>query len=131
MGTPFEYNPLQGSLTASGLNESDPIAEVTLFNTATGYVEVDGFNAKTDQEIYAMDVLVNGSQASTAQIALLVNAINNGDNAIPASPGIHAADSYADLGIAPTDSAPSPGQYNLFLDSLSNSRFRELPRLGL
>jgi len=71
-------------------------------------VEATGILAG-DEEIFALDVLVNGTQASTAQLTTLVAAINAGDSAVSASTGV-----VASL-VSPVPD-PFNSSYNLFLD---------------
>jgi hypothetical protein len=115
-GPPNGYGSSQGALTVSGHNGDYSVAQLTGLNAAIGYVEVSGFNPGTDEEIYALDISVNGIQANAAQIEVLVNDINLGDFGLEPATGIVAADTYASLGVT-HDSNPFPGEYNLFLDS--------------
>jgi hypothetical protein len=112
---PTTYGNSLGSLTVSGHNGSYGVAQLTGLNSTTGYVEVNGFNPGTDEEIYALDVLVNGVQANASQIANLVRDINFGDTGVTSSKAISAASTYAGLGIT-HDVNPFASQYNLFLD---------------
>ncbi len=112
LNPPTTYGPSLGAIFVSGQNGSYNISQLTGLNSPIGYVEPFGFDPATDDEIYAFDILVNGVQANTAQIDALVNAINLGDIAVPASPGVMAADTYA--GLPTTDSNPFASQYNIF-----------------
>ncbi len=114
-GVPLGYGSSQGTLPITGHDGNYNLAQVTGLFTSTGYVEANGFNPGTDEEIYAIDVLDGGTQATPAEIAVLVNTINDGDGIVPASVGVTAAAAYADLPIV-TDSSPFASQYNLFLD---------------
>jgi hypothetical protein len=115
---PTTYGPSLGKLTISGHNGSYSIAQLTGLNATTGYVEIKGFNPGSDEEIYALDVMVNGVQANAAQINTLVDSINFGDTeALPSSPEVAAA-TYAGLGVT-HDANPFGSQYNLFLDDAS------------
>ncbi len=116
-GAPTSYGSSQGTLTVTGGSGSYKLAQESNAATPTGFVEANGFNPGTDEEIYAIDVLDGGTQATPTEIAALVNAINNGDAVVPKSVGVLAAASYA--GLPTTDSSPFGSQYNLFLDSAS------------
>jgi hypothetical protein len=107
---------LLGNLTVSGHDGNYSVAELTGLNAATGYVEVSGFNPASDEEIYAMDVLVNGTQANSAQIQLLISEINSVDVGNINPPGLITASTYAGLGVT-HDASPFASQYNLFLDT--------------
>jgi hypothetical protein len=110
------YGSQVGTLTVTGSNGSYSTASLSLGTPgdATGTVEAKTFTPASDEEIYALDVLVNGTQATAGQLATLVTAINSGDSAVAASAGVVA-----------TTSAPSPdpftGTYNLFLDPHGDS----------
>jgi hypothetical protein len=112
---PTTYGNLLGTLTVSGHNGNYGVSQLTGLNATTGYVEVNGFNPGTDEEIYALDVLVNGVQANAAQIGDLVFSINHGDTMVIPSTPIIAAATYAGLGVT-QDASPFGSQYNLFLD---------------
>jgi hypothetical protein len=112
---PTSYGNLLGTLTVSGHNGNYGVTQLTGLNATTGYVEVDGFNPGTDEEIYALDVLVNGVQANAAQIGHLVLSINHGDTMVVPSTPIVAAATYSGLGVT-HDASPFGSQYNLFLD---------------
>jgi hypothetical protein len=116
-GVPFGYGLSQGVLSVNGHDGNYNLAQLTCLPTSAGYVEANGFNPGTDEEIYAIDVLDDGTQATPAEIAVLVNAINRGDGIVPASVGVTAAAAYADLPVV--DSSPFGSQYNLFLDFAS------------
>lgn len=115
------YGSLLGSLVVTGHNGSYSTASLSVpATTTTGSVDASTFNPSTDEEIYALDVLVNGTQASTTQLALLVTEINAGDApaGVPASSGVVATV------VAPSpDSFAALGTYNLYLDphGFSNS----------
>jgi hypothetical protein len=106
------------TLTITGSNGSYSIAQVTAINGGAGLSEVNvpvtTWNPATDPEIFGIDVKVNGSQATGAQLATLLTAINNGDSAVPASFGVFATTTD------PTHGALSGldggGVYNLFLN---------------
>jgi len=107
------YAPTIGTLTVTGGNGSYTVASMTGLNGGAGdgigTTEAVGFNPATDEEVWALDVLVNGSQASPTQLATLVAAINAGDANVGASAGVVA-----------TTTSPSPNPfgsgYNLYLD---------------
>jgi hypothetical protein len=112
---PTTYGNSLGTLTVSGHNGNYGVTQLTGLNATAGYVEVNGFNPGTDEEIYALDVLVNGVQANAAQIGDLVFSINHGDTMVVPSTPIVAAATYAGLGVT-HDASPFASQYNLFLD---------------
>ncbi len=114
-GAPTTYGNSLGILAVSGHNGNYGVAQSTGLNATTGYVEVGGFNPGTDEEIYALDVLVNGVRANAAQIGDLVFSINQGDTMVLPSTPIVAAATYAGLGVT-HDASPFGSQYNLFLD---------------
>jgi len=107
------YSPTIGTLTVTGHNGSYTVASITGINggagDATGTAEAVGFNPASDEEIYAVDVLVNGGQATAGELSTLVAAINAGDANVGASAGVVA-----------TTSSPVPNPfgsgYNLYLD---------------
>jgi hypothetical protein len=100
------YNPSIGTLTVTGSNGSYQVAQITGLNQTTGTVEAKTFTPSTDEEIYALDVLVNGTQANATQLATLVTQINTFNGGSP--------------GVTATTSSPVPdpfaANYNLFLD---------------
>jgi hypothetical protein len=107
------YAPTVGSLTITGGNGKYNIAEVTGLSDATGNVNVATWNPASDKEIYGVDVEVGGSQATPAQLAVLIAEIG-GDGAIPASSGVTAGTTDPTGGvIAALDTAST--SYNLFL----------------
>ena len=116
-GAPANYGSSQGTLTVSGGAGSYHVAQVTGLSTATGYVEANGFNPATDEEIYALDVPVNGVQANSSQINTAIAAIDGSDTVAPASVGVLAAASYASLPTVTDSNDPFGSQYNLFLDA--------------
>jgi hypothetical protein len=115
-GPPSPITPFLGSLTVTGGNGSYGVAQLTGLNTSAGYVEANGFNPGTDEEIYALDVLVNGVQANAAQIRVLLGAIDGSGGYFHPPDGLTAAATYVGLGVT-HDANPFPGQYNLFLDA--------------
>ena len=105
------YGSQVATLTVTGSGGQYTVAQAS-FGTpgdATGTVEAKTFSPASDEEIYALDVLVNGTQATAAQLGVLVTAINAGDSAVGKS-----------IGVVATTSSPSPdpfaSSYNLFLD---------------
>jgi hypothetical protein len=70
------YAPVLGHLTVTGSNGSYNVAQVTGLSNTIGSVEGNGFTPPTDTEIYALDVLVNGSQATASQLATILTEIS-------------------------------------------------------
>jgi len=108
------FKPVGNVLATSGSGGSYTVASVTGINggagDATDYVEATGFTTG-DEEIFALDVLVNGTQATAGQLSTLVTAINAGGGGALPSVGV----------VASTQSpVPDPfaSTYNLFLDPL-------------
>jgi hypothetical protein len=108
------YGPSLGTLTVTGGSGSYSVASMTpLEATVAGTIEAKTFSPASDEEIFALEVLVNGNHATPSQLAVLENAINSGDTGygIPTSSGI-----------TPTTNAPVPDPfdptvtYNLFLE---------------
>jgi hypothetical protein len=107
-----------GEITITGSNGSYVAGEVTAINggagQATGNVGVTTWNPVTDKEVYGIDVMIGGVQATGAQLASLVAAINSGDSAAPASTGVSAGitdPTFGDLSSLDTGTT----SYNLFL----------------
>jgi hypothetical protein len=107
-----QYGTQVGSLAVTGHSGSYNVSQVTGLTESpagVGYVAFSGFNPGNDEQIFALDVLVNGSQATTAELATLVDSINNGDGFVGPS-----------LEVVASTSSPVPdpfgSQYNLFLD---------------
>jgi len=112
------FTPVANSLTSTGSNGGYTLAEVTGINggggDATDNVGVTGISA-TDAEIFGLDVKVSGTQASSAQLAVLINAIA-GDGQATASvvTSVTTADpTHGD--ISSLDNATNGLSYNLFL----------------
>jgi len=106
------YAPTLGTLTVTGHNGSYTVASMTVSPAATtGTVEAMGFNPATDEEIWAYDILVNGTQATTAQVTTLATEINTFDG--------------GSAGIVATTSSPVPNPFgsgfNLYLDPQGSS----------
>jgi hypothetical protein len=107
------------TLTVHGGSGGYTVAQVTAINAGagdvSGNVPVTTWNPTTDAEIYGVDVKVNGQQASGAQLASLLNAINGGDGT-PASAGVTAGTTDPSHGqvLAALDTGTTT--YNLFLD---------------
>jgi hypothetical protein len=116
---PVTYGLSQGTVTViaePGSGHYQPGYLPIVPDVATGYAQVNGFTPATDEEIYALDVLVGGAQANASQIATLVSAID-GDGQAPASSGVVAvAGSFGGLAPTVTGANPFVGTYNLFLD---------------
>jgi hypothetical protein len=101
-------------LTVVGSNSLYHVAQATGIKSSTGtagnptaYIEANGFNPATDQEIYALDVIQStGAQATTTQLNTLVSDINSstayGSNATIATTSLTGSDPFA-------------SNYNLFL----------------
>lgn len=100
------YGSSSGTLTVTGNHGQYTLAQITGLSDVTNYVEATGWNPSTDEEIYALDVLVNGQQATGAQLTTLINAID-GDGKATASAGV-VASTTPDVG-------GFPSNYNLFL----------------
>jgi hypothetical protein len=99
------YNPLLGTLTMTGSNGSYHVASMTVpSTTAIGTTEAHTFNPGTDQEVWAYDVLVNGTQANATQIATLVHDINLGGGGAPAS------------AVTASATSPVPNPFSSFFD---------------
>jgi len=105
------------TLTVTGGSGHYTVAQVTGISSAagvaTGNVAVAGFNPITDEEIYGLDVKVNGTQATAGQLATLIAAI--GGTGVPASTGVTASTTEPDAAgvISALDTASTT--YNLFL----------------
>jgi hypothetical protein len=106
-----QYAPTIGTLVTSTGNGSYTVAQITGLNgglgDTVGTAEAKTFNPSTAEEIFAYDVLVNGTQANASQLAVLASEINFFDGG---TAGV----------VATTQSrAPDPfaSQYNLFLDA--------------
>lgn len=105
---PTSYGTSSGTLTVAGSNGKYTLNQITGLTDVTNYVEAAGWNPATDEEVYGLDVLVNGNAANAAQLATLVNAIG-GDGLATASSGVTAS------ATDPLGAAAFPSQYNLFL----------------
>jgi hypothetical protein len=103
---PTAYGTSSGTLAVSGSNGKYTLAQITGLSDVTNYVEATGWNPATDEEIYGLDVLVNGNAASGAQLATLINAINGDSSLDGASAGVSAST---------TPVGGFPSSYNLFL----------------
>ncbi|MGD0463334.1 MAG: PEP-CTERM sorting domain-containing protein, partial [Tepidisphaeraceae bacterium] len=120
---PSTYGTNEGTVTVKatpGNNHYQP-GYLAVTPAATSYVQVNGFNPEGDEEIYALDVLVGGTEASPSQISTLIAAID-GDGTATASAGVAAA-SGTWAGLAPTVTGPNPflasqsvSPFNLYLD---------------
>ncbi len=105
------YGTSSGTLTVTGGN----FAQISGLSDVTDYVEASGWNPPAEQEVYGLDVLVNGNQANSAQLATLINAID-GDNTAP-----NSATSSPGLTASQTNPGGFPSQYDLFLTFASGS----------
>jgi hypothetical protein len=109
------FGPTVGTLTVSGGNGAYSVAQITGLNgglgDTDGTVEAKTFNPSTDKQIFAYDILVNGTQANASQIATLVTEINTWEGG---SPGVTAT------ALAPSPD-PFPSNYNVFLDASGRS----------
>jgi PEP-CTERM motif len=97
-------------LTVTGGSGSYIIAQVTGIGTggngdATNYLEANGFNPSTDPQIFAMDVEVDGAQASAGQLSTLISEINAFDGGLAS--GLSVGSTLAN--------DPFAANYNLFL----------------
>ena len=112
------FTPVANSLTSTGSGGGYTLAEVTGINSgggdATDNVGVTGI-AATDAEIFGLDVKVGGSQATAAQLATLIAAINGtdgGGETASVVTGVTTADpTHGDISSLDTAST----SYNLFL----------------
>jgi hypothetical protein len=115
---PGSYGGLEGTVTVTGNNGSYKAGYLAVVPAATSYVEVNGFNPGTNEEIYALDVLVNGSEANSAQIGVLINAID-GEDGNPTSGAAALSNTWGGLGLAgsnPFNNSLSVSPFNLFID---------------
>jgi hypothetical protein len=117
---PVTYGTNEGDLQVTGANGKYFPGEMQVTPAATSYLTITGFSPEGDEEIYALDVLVNGTEATPAQIAILINAIN-GDGIAPVSPGVAAVSgTWAGLNLPGSPANPfGPGSsspWNLYLD---------------
>jgi len=96
------YGSQVATLTVTGSGGSYTVAQAsfTAPGDATGTVEAKTFSPASNEEIYALDVLVNGTQATSTQLGVLVAAINSGDSAVGKS-----------IGVVATTSSPSPDPF--------------------
>jgi len=118
---PVGYGSNEGTASVVGSGYGSAPGYLAVAPAATSYVHVNGFDPQGDEEIYALDVLVNGSQANSAQIAVLIDAIV-GDGLVPSS-NMLATDAW--YGLAAFEHAivfgPDPflGTFNLFLETVN------------
>jgi hypothetical protein len=104
---PTAYGSSSGTLAVTGSNGKYNLAQITGLSDVTNYVEATGWNPATDEEIYGLDVLVNGNAANGNQLATLINAINGDSSGDGASAGVSASTT--------NPGGAFPGGYNLFL----------------
>jgi hypothetical protein len=113
------YGTNEGTLHVTGANNNYMPGEIQVTPAATSYLTVTGFNPEANEEIYALDVLVNGTEATSTQIQTLINAID-GDGVAVASAGVTAAsNTFAGLGISgpnPFPAVATSSPFNLYLD---------------
>lgn len=104
------------TLTISGGSGSYSVAQVTGINggagDSVGNVTITSWNPTSDEEIYGVDVEVNASQASLAQLNTLITEIAGGGIA-PASAGVTA--STTDPTHGNLSGLDGGSVYNLFL----------------
>jgi len=115
---PTTYGSNEGTLHVTGAHSNYLPGEIQVTPAATSYLTITGFNPETDEELYAFDVLVNGTEATTSQINVLINAID-GDGIAPASAGVAAiAGTWAGLELAGPNPFPagSSSPWNLYVD---------------
>jgi hypothetical protein len=110
-------NAGNGQITITGGGGSYVAGQVTAINGGAGDVEanvgVTGWNPATDPEFFGIQVDVNGSLATTTQLATLIAAID-GDGDVPASFGATASTTDPTHGdLSGLDTATTT--YNLFL----------------
>lgn len=119
---PTAYGTSSGTLAVNGSNGKYTLSQITGLSDVTNYVEATGWNPATDEEIYGLDVLVNGQQANGTQLAALINAINGDSSGDGASAGVTASTT--------PDVGGFPSTYNLFLTYAGGAAraFAGLPR---
>ena len=97
-------------LTVVGSNGLYVVAQATGISggagTNQGYIAANGFSPATDKEIFALDVEVGGTQASTSQLNTLLTDANS-------IGGLQAGVSVSTSSPVPN---PFPGIYNFFVD---------------
>jgi len=126
------YAPTVGSLTITGSAATGyTVAQVTGLSATTGNVNTSAWNATTDPEIYGVDVKVGGVQATPAQLAALLAAINGTDlGGEGPSLGVLASTTDPTGGaLAALDTATTT--YNLFLKYAAGGPSAPLDNLGL
>lgn len=114
--------------SATGYSHAQDTA-LTGGSPATGSINTSTWASANDPEIFGIDVQVNGVNATTAQLASLIAAIN-GDGVAPASTGftLFTSDPSGGHVLAALDTATV--SYNLFLDYASGG-FAPSDVLGL
>jgi len=126
------YGSTVGSLTITGSAALGyTVAQVTGLSSTTGNVNTSAWNATTDPEIYGVDVKVGGVQATPAQLATLLAAINGTDGGTEGpSLGVLASTTDPTGGaLAALDTATTT--YNLFLKYAAGGPSVPLDNLGL
>lgn len=103
-GNPTGFGANVGTLTVTGHNGSYTLGHLVITPTASGFAEAHTFNPTSDPELYGLDVLVGGQQASAADLAILLADVNASGAALG--------------GLVATLTSPSaafPGADNFFL----------------
>jgi len=125
-------NAATGQITVTGGSGSYVAGQVTGVGGAGGIPEgnvgVTGWNPAADPEIFGVQVDVNGSLATGAELATLISAID-GDGTAPASAGVVASSTdptHGDL-----SGLDGGGVYNLFLTYAGGSPDGGSDDLGL
>jgi hypothetical protein len=104
---PAYYGTSAGTLTETGIPYGTyTVTQISGLNDVINYVQGSNWYGP-DEEIYALDVLVNGVQANSAQLATLLNEIY-GDGLVPQS-------GYDTVTSSTTPLFGFPTGYNLFL----------------
>jgi hypothetical protein len=110
--------PNASTLMINGQNAAYSAAQVTGINSNAGEfegnVQIARWSPITDPEIYGVDVMVNGTQATAAQIQTLLTAINGADGKVPDSLGVLASATDPTNGVL-SGLDTSSTTYNLFL----------------
>jgi hypothetical protein len=114
---PTTYGVNEGDLQVTGGNGKYFPGEIQVTPAATSYLTITGFSPEGDEEIYAFDVLVNGTEATPSQISTLINAINGTDGHAPISPAVAAVSGtwLSQLGVNPFPPGSS-SPWNLYVD---------------
>jgi hypothetical protein len=63
-----------------------PSSQITGLNVTTGSVAATGWTVASEtEELFGLDILYNGAQATSSQLSALITAINSGDANVPAN----------------------------------------------